>query len=151
MKLFWQVVLCLIVFTMLAMGQAARTGTLVGTVTDPAGALVPNAKVKVTNVETAFVSNAATNEEGAYYVPFLSVGMYELRVEAAGFKAFVQKGLQIRAAEVPRLDVKLEVGATSESVQVTGAVPLLETETSQVSQTVEFQAIQRLPIMQMKA
>jgi hypothetical protein len=151
MKLVWRIALCLIAFAMLALGQAARTGTLVGTVTDPAGALVPGAKVTLTNVDTAFVSHTATNEEGAYYAPFLSVGIYELRVEAAGFKAYVQKGLQIRAAEVPRIDVKLEVGATSESVQVTGAVPLLETETSQVSQTVEFQSIQRLPVMQMKA
>ena len=119
------------------MGQAARTATLVGTVTDPAGALVPGAKVTVTNVETGFVSNGVTNAEGAYYIPFLAVGNYELRIEAAGFKTYVQKGIELRAAEVPRIDVKLEVGATSESVQVTGSAPLLETETSQVSQTVE--------------
>ncbi len=106
------------------MGQAARTATLVGTVTDPTGALVPGAKVTVTNTETGFVSNGVTNAEGSYYIPFLAVGAYELKVEAPGFKTFVQRGIDLRAAEVPRIDVKLEVGATSESVQVTGSAPL---------------------------
>lgn len=150
MKRLWQLTVCLLIFTTLAMGQAARTATLVGTVTDPAGALVPGAKVTLTNTETGFVSNGVTNAEGSYYIPFLAVGMYEMRLEAAGFKAYVQKGIELRAAEVPRIDVKLEVGATSESVQVTASAPLLATETSQVSQAMEAQAIMRLPVHQMK-
>lgn len=121
MKKILLTLLCLFAFTSLAMGQAARTATLVGAVTDPAGALVPNAKVTLTNVATGFVSHGVTNAEGAYYIPFLAVGMYELRIEAPGFKVYIQKGIELRAAEVPRIDVKLEVGATSESVQVTGS------------------------------
>ena len=97
------------------------------------------------NVETAFVSKGETNAEGAYYIPFLAVGSYELTVEAAGFKTFVQTGIQLRAAEVPRIDVRLDVGATTESVQVTAGAALLETETSQVSQTMEHQTIQQIP------
>ena len=62
-------------------------------------------------------------------------------METVGFKAFVQKGVELRVAEVPLMDVKLEVGATSESVEVRGSVPLLATETSQVSQTMEARAI----------
>ena len=92
MKRLWQVAVCLVVFTSLAMGQAARTATLVGAVTDPAGALVPGAKVTLTNTETGFVSNGVTNAEGSYYIPFLAVGNYQLSVEAAGFKTYVQKG-----------------------------------------------------------
>jgi len=151
MKHLLVLTLCVVIFTTCAMGQAARTATLVGTVTDPAGALVPNAKVTLTHASTGFVSNGVTNAEGSYYIPFLAVGMYELRIEAPGFKTFVQKGIELRAAEVPRIDVKLEVGATSESVQVTGSAPLLETETSQVSQTMAANAIQQLPVLQMKA
>ncbi|MCX6631336.1 MAG: carboxypeptidase-like regulatory domain-containing protein [Candidatus Solibacter sp.] len=143
--------LLLALITACAMGQAARTGTLVGTVTDSSGAVIPAAQVTVKNVDTAFVSKGETNAEGGYYIPFLAVGSYELKVEAAGFKAFVQTGIQLRAAEVPRIDVRLDVGAATESVQVTGGAPLLETETSQVSQTVEHQTIEQLPIMQMKA
>ena len=148
---FLQAASCLLFSSILAFGQAARTGTLTGTVTDPTGAVVPNARITVTNLETRFVSKAVTNEEGSYYVPFLIVGTYELRVEAGGFKTFIQTGIQIRAAEVPRVDVKIEVGSATESVQVVGSAPLLETETSQVSQTVEQKAIQRLPVLQMKA
>ena len=92
MKLFWQVVVCLVAFTTLVLGQAARTGTLVGTVTDPTGALVPGAKITVTNLETGFVSGGETKAEGSYYIPFLAVGTYQLSVEATGFKNYVQKG-----------------------------------------------------------
>ncbi len=132
------------------MGQVSRTATLVGTVTDPSGALVPGAKVTLTNLDTGVVSNGVTNAEGNYYIPFLAVGNYQLAVEAAGFKAYVQKGIQLRAAETPRINVKLEVGATSESVQVTGAAPLLQTESSQVSQSMEAKTIMEIPVHQMK-
>ncbi len=151
MKRLSLLAVCLLIFTALAMGQVARTATLVGTVTDPAGALVPGAKVTLTNTETGFVSNGVTNAEGSYYIPFLAVGMYELRVEAAGFKFYVQRGIELRAAEVPRVDVRLQVGDTSESVQVTGSAPLLATETSQVSQAVDSKAIEQLPTFQMRA
>src|SRR5262249_50875878 len=146
-----QTVFCLLLITSCLMGQAARTGTLVGTVTDTTGAIIQSAQITLKNTETAFISKGETNAEGAYYIPFLAVGSYELSVEAAGFKTYVQTGIQIRAAEVPRIDVRLDVGATSESVQVTAGVPLLETETSQISQTVEHQTIEQLPVLQMKA
>lgn len=151
MKVFLHLLLCLLVITTCVMGQAARTGTLVGTVMDSTGAVIPNAKIGVRNVETSLVTKCETNAEGAYYAPFLAVGSYELTVEATGFKTYVQSGIQLRAAEVPRIDIKLDVGATSESVAVTASAPLLETETSQVSQTVEHQAIEQLPVLQMKA
>ena len=151
MKVILQVSLCLFLIAACAFGQAARTGTLVGTVSDSTGAVIQGARITVKNLETAFVSKGETSGEGAYYVPFLVVGTYELTVEAAGFKTYVQTGIQVRAGEVPRIDVRLEVGATTESVQVTAGAPLLETETSQISQTVEHQVIEQLPIMQMKA
>ncbi len=151
MKVVLRTLLCVSLIPGCAFGQAARTGTLVGTVTDSTGAVVPGARITVTNLETAFISKGETNSEGAYYIPFLAVGTYELRVESAGFKSYLQTGIQVRAAEVPRIDVRLDIGATSESVQVTGGAALLETETSQVSQTMEHTAIQQIPILQMKA
>src|SRR3954452_16805557 len=129
-----------------AMGQAARTATLVGTVTDPGGAVIVAAKVTVANTETAIVSAGLTNSEGSYYVPFLAVGKYTLMVEAPGFKKFVQKGLELQAAEVPRIDVKLEVGSVSESVEVTAAAPMLETETALVSQTFDHEVLNQIPV-----
>jgi hypothetical protein len=143
--------LALFAISTCAFGQAARTGTLVGNITDSTGASVPVAKVTILDRDTRFVSNTVTNSEGAYYLPFLAVGsQYELSVEAPGFKKFVQSGIQIRAAEVPRIDVRLEVGAVTESVLVTGGAPLLETETSVVSQTIEAKQITQMPVLQSK-
>src|SRR5688572_225767 len=119
-------ILALVVFAACVFGQAARTGTLVGTVTDSTGAFVADAKITILNKDTQFVSNGVSNAEGAYYLPFLAVGSnYELSIEAAGFKKYVQSGIQVRAAEIPRIDVRLEIGAVTESVLVTGAAPLL--------------------------
>src|SRR5215813_8364844 len=89
MKVFMQTVLCLVLITSCLMGQAARTGTLVGTVTDTTGAIIQSAQITLKNTETAFISKGETNAEGAYYIPFLAVGSYELSVEAAGFKTYV--------------------------------------------------------------
>ena len=79
-------------FGSLAFGQAARTATVVGTVTDSTGAVVPDAKVTLTNKDTAFVSNGVTQSDGSYYIPFLAVGSYGLSVEAAEFKRYLQSG-----------------------------------------------------------
>jgi hypothetical protein len=151
MKLCLRLLLCLVLITACALGQTARTGTLVGSVSDSSGALVPGVDVTVRNLETSFVSKGQTNAEGTYYIPFLAVGTYELTVEASGFKTYKQSGIALGAGEVPRIDVRLELGAASESVEVTATAALLETETSQVSQTVQHRVIEQLPVMQMKA
>ena len=150
MKLFRLAVLTLLTAVAL-LAQASRTATFVGTITDSSGAIVVGAKVTAVNKGTEFVSNAISNEEGAYYIPFLAVGTYDLSVEAPGFKKFVQSGIQVRAAEVPRLDIKLEIGGVTETVQVTGGAPLLETETSLVSQTIDAKQLNEIPILQQKA
>lgn len=95
-----QLIVALAASAACAMGQAARTSTLVGTVYDPGAALVVGAKITLVNTETSIVSVGVTNAEGGYYLPFLAVGNYTLTVEAAGFKKFVQKGIQLQAAEV---------------------------------------------------
>lgn len=151
MKQLSQLVFVLSAFAACAMGQAARTSTLVGTVTDPGAALVVGAKVTLLNTETSIVSNGVTSAEGGYYIPFLPVGNYTLTVEAPGFKKFVQKGIQLAAGETPRIDVRLEVGAVTEAVEVTGAAPMLETETSLVSQTFDSKVLNQIPVLQMKA
>jgi hypothetical protein len=128
------------------LAQTAGTGTLVGTVTDSTGAVMVDANVTVTNVATAFVSKAVTSAAGAYYVPYLAPGTYILTVEAAGFKKYVNDGVLISAGEVPRIDVKLEVGAMAESVTVTSASPLLETETSSSGQILPGDELNKMPI-----
>src|SRR5437762_3422353 len=119
-----------------AFAQDTRTATVVGAVADSTGSVVPGAAVTITNVETSVVSKGVTSSEGSYYVAFLAAGVYDLTVEAAGFKKYVQSGLVLRAGETPRVDLQLEVGAVSESVRVSATNPLLETETATVGEIV---------------
>src|ERR1700693_2858436 len=96
-----------------AWAQDLRTATLVGNVPDATGAIVPNAAVVVTNTETQVVTRGVTNQDGAYYVPFLQVGNYKLTVSAPGFKSYEETGLIFNAGETPRIDIKLELGAVT--------------------------------------
>src|SRR5688572_33676 len=91
--------------------QTTGTATLVGTVTDNTGAVVPGAVVNVVNTETQFVYNGVTNDEGGYYVPNLNPGTYRLTLQAQGFKRYIQEGIILRTSEQPRINITLEVGA----------------------------------------
>src|SRR5437764_3645676 len=119
-------------------GQSSTgTATMIGAVTDSTGAVVPGAKVIVTNKDTRYVFTSVSTAEGTWYIPNLNPGNYQLRIEAAGFKTYVQDGISLRTAEQPRIDVRLEVGSLTESVMVTGALTLLETETATSGQVLE--------------
>src|ERR1051325_11001673 len=105
----------------------AQTGggaTLVGTVKDSSGSVVAGAKIRVVNIETSFLTETTTQPDGGYSVPYLTPGNYRVTVDAPGFKQVVRDGLTLRSAEVPRIDILLEVGAVSESVNVTAAASL---------------------------
>jgi len=131
-------------------GQDIRTATLVGTVTDSTGAVVPNVAVTLTNVDTQVVTRSVTNTDGAYYLPFLNVGNYRLGLEAPGFKKYEQSGLVLNAGESPRIDVKLEIGAVGETVSVTGSAPLLATDSAVVGSVTVAKEIHDTPIPQSK-
>jgi len=84
-------------------------GTLLGVVTDPSGAAVPNAAVTATNNETRVAAASRTNQEGNYVIPFLLPGVYTLRVEQAGFKTLARGPIELRVNDRLRLDLRLEV------------------------------------------
>ena len=131
-----------------AAGTMAQTGggaTLVGTVRDGSGSVVVRAKVTVVNTETAFVTETLTKDDGGYYVPFLNPGNYRMTVSAAGFKESVRDGLALRSAEVPRVDITLELGAVSESVTVSGAASLLNTENVVSSYVLPAEVLKDVP------
>ncbi len=130
------------------LAQTTGTASVVGNVTDSTGAAIPGARVTVTNQETAFIYEGVTNDVGAYYVPNLSSGTYELKVEADGFKSSVQRDIILRINETPRINVQLEVGSVTESIEITSRPPLLETESAGVGQILEGSTVQRLPVMQ---
>jgi hypothetical protein len=129
-----------------ALAQTTGQATLVGTITDSSGAIVPGAKVSVVNPQTSFLSESESNSQGDYYVPYLNPGLYGLTIKASGFKLYVRDGIAIRAGESPRVDVALEVGSASEQITVSGAAPLLATETSVASQIIDRALLTELPV-----
>lgn len=120
-------------------------GTVLGRVTDPGEATVAAAKVTVTNKATAIRSETSTNESGDYYLPFLSPGLYNLRVEKTGFRAFLQAEIEVRALDRLRLDVRLELGAVTDSVTVAAEGPLVSTATGDRGETVSSKMLEEIP------
>src|ERR1700704_3076025 len=119
--------LCSALFSTILFGQAG-TGTITGTVTDPAGAVVPNTPVEVRNTDTNVAYPAQTTDTGAYTVPRLPPGPYSVSVGAAGFKKLTRTGMTVDAGQTLPLDLVLEVGSNTESVTVTAEATLLKTE-----------------------
>jgi hypothetical protein len=133
----------------LALAQSTTgTATLTGAVMDASGSLVPGAKVTVVNTGTGFVFTSVTTNEGTWYIPNLNPGTYQVKIEASGFKTYLQDGLVLRTAEQPRIDVRLEVGSLTETVNVTTSAPLLETETATSGQVLEGETIVKIPVLQ---
>ena len=124
----------------------AGTGTVNGTVTDPSGATVANARVTATNTATGLVRATSTTEAGAYTFVRLPVGSYDLRYEFQGFKTTTRPGVPVNVGSVATVDLTLEVGATTDSVTVSGEVPVVETTRSQASTLVGEKFIRDLPI-----
>lgn len=119
--------------------------SLSGIVTDPTGATVPGVQVRVTSVERGTTTEAVSNESGFYLVQFLLPGRYQLSADKAGFKRMVKSDINLAAADHPALDLRMEIGQTSDSVTVTGDLSLLQTETSTRSATIETKAIEDIP------
>jgi hypothetical protein len=127
------------------MAQTGGGATLVGTVRDSTGSVVPQAKLTVINTATSFVTETTTGADGGYYVPYLIPGDYRVKVNAAGFKEFVREGLTLRSAEVPRVDIAMELGAVNESVTVSGSATLLNTENVVSSYVLPAEVLKEVP------
>jgi hypothetical protein len=123
----------------------SSTGSMSGTVTDPNGAAVPDAKVIATNSTSGAKLETRTSDAGLYVFPRLPVGVYDIEVERTGFKRTNHPGIEIRIATRQELDLKLEVGDIQQTVQVTEEAPLLETTSSQRGQTLSQQFLSTLP------
>src|SRR4051794_24003587 len=139
------VLLTLIAFTVIP-AWAQDTGVLTGTVTDSSGAVVVGASVTAINAATNFETTSETNAEGLYRIPFLRPGTYRVRITAQGFKSFIRDNVELRVGATLPIDGKMEVGAIAESVQVSAAAPLLETETSTTGTVVNGEYFARMPL-----
>ena len=122
-------------------------GSIFGTVTDKSGAAVPNATVTVTDEAKGTVVTATSNGSGDYSVPHLIPDMYDLKVTAAGFKAFEAKGISVLADTAPRIDPTMDVGGASETVQVNAdQEPQLKTDRADVATVFDTQQVANLPV-----
>lgn len=138
---------CALLLSITAYGQSTR-GTFTGTVADTTGAVVPNARVTITNAATGVVTfTGTTNDEGGYIAPELPVGTYNIAFEAANFKTTELRNVSLAIDQRAVIDATLEAGAVSEVVTVSGEnLGQLERETSSIEETLNPSQLQDLPL-----
>lgn len=148
MKMTKRVLVCLLasfLFAGLISAQETR-GTIVGRITDPTGAVVPGATVVVTNTAMGTTTSSTANDVGMYQASFLIPGVYQIAVEASGFKKFVRDNVEVRVNDRLEVNVALELGATGETVTVLAETPLLSTATASVGTVVDSRRVADLPV-----
>ena len=134
---------CLLTSTT-AFAQSSTTGEITGTVSDPSGAVLPNVTVTLKSVEKGFTESGTTNAQGVYRFALVSPGSYTVSATASGFKTTTESTTAAVGAVSP-VNIKLEVGAAATTVEVTGEIPLLQTDSSEIATTMNALAVQSLP------
>jgi len=145
----WQCAFALLVLlfvSVLPIAAQDATGRIIGIVTDPTGAVVPRAKVTVTNVATGAKSETTSGEDGSYQVLLLPIGAYTVAAEAQGFRRIVTGNQQLEINQSLKVDLKLEVGATTETVQVEANASGVETVNSTLGASVTTSQIVKAPL-----
>ena len=132
-------------FSQVLLGQAVN-GTLLGTVTDSTDAAISNAQVTATLTSTGAIHQSTTNASGNYTFPDMQPGIYIITVNATGFKKAEQQNINLLANTSPRVDVTLQPGNVSETVVVTTAPPVLQTDRADISTKIEAQTVMELPL-----
>ena len=122
-------------------------GTISGIVTDPSGAAVPGATIVVTHSDTGITTRSASTASGNYSIPGLQVGTYVFEAESPGFKRFISTNVNVAGGSNIRIDAILELGAVTESVEVTSDATPLQTEEAQVASTVNNKLVDNLPLV----
>jgi hypothetical protein len=136
----------LVVLALAAGAHAQTFGEITGLVTDTSGALVPGARVTITNVNTGATRATTSNTAGVYSVPSLPPGVYTVRAEADGFQSVVRSDIELQVQQTARLNFEMAVGQVTETIQVTGGAPLLTTEDATVGSVIENRRIIELPL-----
>ena len=146
MKLNVSVLVILVLAFPCAQAQLNR-GTITGIVTDPSGAAVAEAKVTVVHLETNIRSSTNATESGNYTLPALPIGQYRLDIEAPGFKRAVRDNVSLGAGTTLRLDIALEIGSVTETVEVAATAVPIESESSRVGTNITNKLVQDLPLV----
>src|SRR5579862_2900430 len=142
--------LCLVIlaltFLCLSSSVMAQDATIVGTVTDPSGAAVPNVKITLTNLETGLVHTAVTSDSGQYAIPELKIGHYDAKAEASGFKVAEQKGLVLQVGDRTRIDFQMQLGGAQETVTVEANEVRVQTDSGEQSNVITGQQMSQLAV-----
>jgi hypothetical protein len=125
--------------------SASIYGAIVGNATDPSGATVPDLRVTAINIATGISHSATTSSLGIYRIDGLIAGDYRIEAEGAGFKKYIRDGVALPSGQTVRVNVELQVGDIAQSVEVTAEAPLLNTESPQISSTMDWDLRKYLP------
>ena len=145
LPLLFSLLICVCAFNGMSEAQTTST-TILGAVVDSAGAVVAGAKVTATNTKTGVKREATTSSTGDFSFPLLDVGVYDVTIEAHGFKPEVRRNIILEINEKVRVDFSLQVGATTEMVEVLAGTATLRTEDATLGQTVEQRRVEELPL-----
>ena len=137
---------CLLIIVSLQTDAQTPAASLTGVITDQTGAVLPNVTVTITNNDRNNSQSTKTNEVGTYLLAAVSPGNYSLTADLPGFRKFLQDGIVLNVNQVARIDVHLDLGLLEETVHVTLAAPMLETETSSRGWVIDGQNILELPL-----
>ncbi len=139
-------VLFLLCSTSSLRAQAVAVAQVSGTVTDASGSAIPNAQVRMTETDKQTVHSTTTDATGTYVLPNLPVGPYKLEAQASGFKNYVQTGIVLQVGSSISVNIAMQVGGVSESVEVTAGTQMVETRESGVAQVIDEKRINDLPL-----
>src|SRR2546422_2889724 len=126
--------------------MAQSTAQISGVVTDQSSAILPGVEVKVTQTDTGITRSAVTNETGSYVLPNLPIGPYRLEAALPGFRSYVRTGIVLQVGSNPVLNVRLEVGQVSETIEVQANTALVETRATGISQVIDNTRVLELPL-----
>jgi hypothetical protein len=147
-KIQFAVIALLLAFPLAVVAQVT-TATIVGTVTDPGGAIVAGAEVTARNVDTGLTRTVTSSDSGTYRLEFLPIGNYVVEVTTAGFKKSYLNGIALQVNDTTRVDVTLTVGQVSETVTITDAAPAaVNTSTAEIGRTIQSAEITTLPLVE---
>lgn len=133
-------------FAAVSLFGQARNGTILGTITDSTGASMPNARITITETGTGVSRTSQTTEVGYYAFPDVPPGMYNVTVEATGFKKVVRTGVEVQVNTTVRVDATLQPGEVSESIEVTAEVALLQTDRTDTGRKIEVKVLADMPL-----
>ncbi|PYT30884.1 MAG: hypothetical protein DMG57_06920 [Acidobacteria bacterium] len=122
------------------------TAAITGVVTDPSGAPIANAAVTAKDTQRGTAWTTQTNDAGAYNLPRVPIGIYDISVQAKGFQTAVRPAIQLEINQTARVDVQMTIGEVSQTIEVSSAAPLLQTETTQLSTVINSKTNEDLPL-----